>query len=118
MAIRSSSRGSARKVTFARTAGAVRLFGRFVAGLVALAAFILVSIQFARIVNENVAMGHSLSSVRHDIQALRSRKLEEERGIRRLSQPEGAVPAIHERLRLLAPHEALIYVKTSRATAP
>lgn len=118
MAIRSSASGTARKVKRTRAAGAVRVLGRCIAGLAALAAFVLVSIQFARIVKENVAMGHSLSAVRHDVEALRSRKLDEERQLRRLRQPEGAVPEIHERLRLLAPHEALIYIKTSRPPSP
>ncbi len=72
----------------------------------------LVSIQFARIVNENVAMAHSLSSAQKDIFALRRQKRSEERQIRRLMDPQGAIPEIHDRLHLVRPNETIIYVKS------
>src|SRR6185437_5474375 len=92
-------------------AGIVRLFSRLIFGVVAVVVFTLVSIQFARIVNENIAMAHSLSAVQSDVAALREHKRQEERELRRLMDPEGAVPEIHDRLRLVRPNEAIIYVK-------
>lgn len=92
-------------------AGIFRLFSRLIFGAVAVVVFTLVSIQFARIVNENIAMAHSLSEVQHDVAALQEHKREEERELRRLLDPEGAVPEIHDRLRLVRPNEAIIYVK-------
>ena len=100
----------------AATGGVVRFFSRLFFGLVAIVVFTLVSIQFARIVDENVAMANSLSGVQHDVEALRAHKLQEERVLRRLSDPEGAVPEIHDRLHLVRPNEAIIYVKPARAT--
>jgi cell division protein FtsB len=94
-----------------RAAGIVRLFSRLIFGLVAVVVFTLVSIQFARIVNENIAMARSLSSVQEDVEALRDHKRREERELRRLMDPEGAVPEIHERLHLVRPNEAIIYVR-------
>ncbi|MGH8164586.1 MAG: hypothetical protein ACREP1_09660, partial [Rhodanobacteraceae bacterium] len=113
--------GSNKSVTVKRRKrehAAVRVVGRFaVAALVAVVAT-LVSIQFARIASENVAMAHSLSGVRRDVAVLRERKQEQERDIRRLSDPEGAIPDIHERLHLVGPNEAIIFVKPGhRSTA-
>jgi cell division protein FtsB len=94
-----------------KTAGVLRIFSRLVFGLVAVVVFTLVSIQFARIVNENVAMAGSLASVQQDIDALRRHKREEERELHRLLDPQGAVPEIHDRLHLVRPNEAIIYVR-------
>lgn len=101
-----------------RAAGAVRLFSRLLLGLVAVVVFTLVSVQFARIVNQNVAMARSLSDVRHDVSVLRQRKREEERELRRLSDPYGAIPEIHDRLHLVRANEAIVYVKRSAGRKP
>lgn len=101
-----------------RAAGIVRLFSRLIFGLVAVVVFTLVSIQFARIVNENIAMARSLSSVQEDVAALRDHKRREERELRRLMDPEGAVPEIHDRLHLVRPNEAIIYVRAAPASRP
>ncbi|HKU67455.1 MAG TPA: hypothetical protein VJP85_06760 [Candidatus Baltobacteraceae bacterium] len=98
-------------------AGVLRLFSRLLFGAVAVVVFTLVSIQFARIVNENIAMAHSLSSVQQDVATLRERKREEEHEMRRLLDPEGAVPEIHDRLHMVRPNEAIIYVKTAHDPA-
>jgi len=71
----------------------------------------LVGVQFARILNQNVAMARSLSTVQRDVQALKARKREEQRELRRLSDPAGSIPAIHERLHLVRPNEAIIYIE-------
>ena len=101
-----------------RTAGVLRLFSRLTLGLVAVVFFTLVSIQVARIVNENVAMADSLSAVQQDVRDLRAHKIEEERELRRLMDPEGAVPAIHDKLHLVRSNEAIIYVKEPPAVRP
>jgi hypothetical protein len=92
-------------------AGILRLFSRLVFGAVAVVVFTLVSIQFARIVNENIAMANSLSQVQQDVSALREHKRREERELHRLLDPEGAVPEIHDRLHLVRANEAIIYIK-------
>jgi len=88
-----------------------RFFSRLAIAAMTLVVLALVSIQFARIVNENVAMAHSLSSVQRDIVALQHQKRSEERQIRRLMDPQGAIPEIHDRLHLVRPNETIIYVK-------
>lgn len=96
-----------------RAAGILRLFSRLIFGAVAVVVFTLVSIQFARIVNENIAMARSLSAVQQDVAVLREHKRQEERELRRLADPEGAIPEIHDRLHLVRPNEAIIYIKPS-----
>lgn len=99
-----------------RASGIVRFFSRFFIGVVAVVVFTLVSVQFARIVDENIAMAHSLSSVQQDVDALREHKVEDEREVRRLSDPEGAIPEIHDRLHLVGANEAIIYIKPAPAS--
>jgi cell division protein FtsB len=101
-----------------RAAGIVRFFSRLIFGLVAVVVFTLVSIQFARIVNENIAMARSLSSVQEDVQTLREHRRREERELRRLLDPEGAVPDIHDRLHMVRANEAIIYIKPAPASHP
>ena len=94
--------------------GPIILLGRLAFAAVCLVLLTLVSIQFARIVSENVAMAHTLASVQNDISALQRQKRTEERKIHRLMDPQGAIPEIHDRLHLVRPNEAIIYVTPSR----
>jgi hypothetical protein len=89
----------------------MRLLSRAVVVVVAAVVFTLVSIQFARIINENVAMAHSLADVQTDVTHLRAHKEWQMREIRRLSNPDGAIPEIHDRLHLVGPNETIIYVR-------
>ena len=89
---------------------ALLLAGRFVAVAIALLIVTLVAVQFARAIGENLAAAHELSSLRLDITALERRRDDQQRELRRLRDPEGAVPEIHDRLRLVRPNEALIFI--------
>ncbi|MDQ2872009.1 MAG: hypothetical protein M3R35_02640 [Candidatus Eremiobacteraeota bacterium] len=100
-----------------RTHGAVRLCGRLAVAALALVVFTLVGIQFGRIVNENLVMARALADVRHDVTNLQVQKREQERELRRLRDPRGTVPEIHERLHLVAPDEAIIYLKPGSPSA-
>jgi hypothetical protein len=99
-------------------AGILRLLGRLLFSVVALVVFILVSVQFARIVNENMAMARTLSSTDSDVATLREHQRRAQRELRRLLDPEGAVPDIHERLRLVRSGEAIIYLQPSPTPDP
>lgn len=89
----------------------MRLFSRAVVVIVAAVLFTLVSIQFARIIDENIAMAHSLTTVQTDVQMLRARRAMQVRELKRLSDPDGSVPEIHDRLHLVRPNEAIIYLR-------
>ncbi|HEY5258098.1 MAG TPA: hypothetical protein VIJ12_06920 [Candidatus Baltobacteraceae bacterium] len=95
----------------ARAIGILRLAGRLGVGALSSLVFVLIAIQFARIVRENVAMATNLSSIKSDVRALQVRRRDQVREIRRLADPQGAIPEIHDRLKLVAPNEAIIFVK-------
>ena len=85
---------------------------------VALLVFTLMGVQFARVIGENVAMANELSGVNRDITALQARKAVQLRELRRLRDPDGPVPEIHDRLRLVRPNEAIIFVSPAPSATP
>jgi len=72
---------------------------------------VLVTVQYARIVERNVAYIQQVHAVESDISALERKREQQLRQIRRLSDPQGAIPEIHDRLHLVSDHEAIIYLK-------
>lgn len=93
----------------------LRFAGRVTAVALALLVATLVGIQFARAIGENLAAMHQLTSIRSDVAALERRRDEQQRELRRLRDPQGAVPEIHDRLRLVRPNETLIFVSPQPA---
>jgi cell division protein FtsB len=93
----------------------LRLAGRATAAALALLVITLVGIQFTRAIGENVAATRELAAIRSDITALQHRRDEQQRTLRRLRDPEGAIPEIHDRLRLVRPNETLIFVSPQPA---
>ena len=113
MANRAPGNGKNRPVK-KRPSPLLRMAGRIAATAMAAVVLSLVGLQYARIVNEDVAMARSLSAAKSDIVALQHRKRSEQREIQRLLDPRGAVLEIHDRLHLVAPNETIIYVKPPR----
>lgn len=112
----SSRIGSVKKRT--RASLMLRLAGRVSATMVALLIFALVTVQFARVIDENVALARDLASTQSDIVTLQARRDWQIRELRRLQDAEGAVPEIHERLKLVKPNEAIIFVSPAPSAAP
>lgn len=96
----------------------VSFAGRLTAALVALLVFTLVTVQFTRVINQNVALARELSSTESDISALHAHREHQLRELRRLESPDGTIPEIHDRLRLVAPNEAIIFVSPAPSAAP
>ncbi|GAC1303904.1 MAG: hypothetical protein NVS2B3_03620 [Vulcanimicrobiaceae bacterium] len=71
----------------------------------------VVVMQFAGIVAKNFAVARELSTYRSEIATLRERKARQLRTIERLQTPAGALPEIHEKLRLVKANEEIIYVR-------
>lgn len=101
-----------------RTRPVLRLAGRITAAGLGLLIVTLVGIQFARVVGENLSAAHELSSIHRDISALEQRRDDQQREVRRLRDPQGAIPEIHDRLRLVRPNETLIFVSPQPASSP
>ena len=72
---------------------------------------VLIGVQYARIVERNVAYMQQVRQVERDVSALEHKRDEQRRQISRLSDPRGAIPEIHDRLHLVRDHEAIIYLK-------
>jgi hypothetical protein len=100
-----------------RPATLVRFLSRI--GVAAVIVFVvsLVGVQYARVIGRNVALARELRAVEGDVTALKVKRARQVREIRRLSDPRGAVPEIHDRLRLVGDKEAIIYLKR-RGPAP
>lgn len=98
-----------------RARAVLRFAGRVTATALALLIVTLVAIQFARAMGENLTAARELSSIHVDITALERRRDEQQRELRRLRDPQGAIPEIHDRLRLVRPNEALIFVSPQPA---
>jgi hypothetical protein len=96
----------------------IRFAGRMTAVAIALLVVTLVGVQFARAIGENLAAAHELSSIRTDISALDKRRDDQRRELVRLRDPQGAIPEIHDRLRLVGPNEAIIFVSPQPAATP
>ena len=92
----------------------VRLAGRIGVTCVAIVAISLIGVQYARVIGRNLALAHELRDVEHDVITLKAKRAQQERDIRRLSDPRGAIPEIHERLHLVGDKEAIIYLKHGR----
>ena len=78
---------------------------------------VLIGVQYARIVDRNVGYIQQVHDVEHDVSALELKRDEQLRQIRRLTDPRGAIPEIHDRLHLVGDHEAIIYLKRHDAGA-
>jgi cell division protein FtsB len=101
---------------------AVRRFvgwlGRVGAASIAVSVIALAAIQFGRIVAQNVAMSRHLSSIQTQIAVMQKHESEQRAQIRRLQDPQGAIPEIHDRLRLVRANEAIVFVSPEPSTAP
>jgi cell division protein FtsB len=96
----------------------VRWFGRVGAASIAALIVALVGIQFARAIAENVAMSRRLATIQSQVATMQKHQAEQKAEIRRLQDPAGAIPEIHDRLRLVRPNEAIIFVSPAPSTVP
>ena len=96
----------------------LRLAGRVTATFAAVLIVSLVGVQFVRVAKANLALARELSFTQDDISDLQQRRSHQIRELRRLQSPEGSIPEIHDRLRLVGPHEAIIFVSPAPSPAP
>ncbi len=101
-----------------RSLRAMRIGGPIVLMLATAAVLIVIAVQVGGIVAKNVDVQARVTSAESDIVALRARRAEQEQTIRRLSDPRGAIPEIHDKLRMVGPHEEIIYVSGANAASP
>ena len=98
---------------------AVRIGARAGAVLFVGVLALMIAAQYVHIIHRNVSYAMQLHDVQNDIAALQQKRGAQQREIARLSDPEGAIPEIHDRLHLVGDHEAIIYLKRhDRPEAP
>ena len=90
---------------------ALRWLGRTLVLVIVGAFFTVAGLQYARIIGKNVGMADQLSAAQNDVRALQAKRAENDARIRRLSDPDGAIPEIHDKLHLVRDGEAIIYLK-------
>jgi hypothetical protein len=95
----------------ASMARGLRVVTRFSVAALALVVSMIVGVQFARIIDQNIAMARELGAANQDVAGLQARKRQQMRDVHRLVDPAGAIPEIHDRLRLVRPNEAIIFLK-------
>jgi hypothetical protein len=78
---------------------------------------ILIVVQYGRIVERNVDYMQQVHQVQADVTTLEAKRDKQLRQIRRLSDPAGSIPEIHDRLHLVGDHEEIIYLKRHDAGA-
>jgi hypothetical protein len=96
----------------------LRLLGRSAVTLLISACALLIAVQYFHVLRRAVALARDLKSTQAevaDLRVLRARQLSE---IRRLSDPRGAIPEIHDRLRLVGSNETLIYLESAATPMP
>lgn len=106
-----------REAVKGRAQPALQGAGRLTIGVIMLLIAGLVGVQFARAIGENVAADRELTAIRSDISTLQRRRDDQKRELLRLRDPQGAIPDIHERLRLVRPDETIIFVSPAPASA-
>jgi hypothetical protein len=95
----------------------LRVSARIGVVCVALVFVTLIGVQYARLINRNLALAHELRDVERDVAQLKVKRAQQQRDIDRLSDPHGAIPEIHDRLHLVGDHEAIIYLKSGKPTS-
>lgn len=96
----------------------VRLAGRLALAFVVVAVLGVIAMQLEGIVAKNIAVANELSSARTEVVHLRAREARQRATIARLATARGAVPEIHEKLRLVGPHEEIIFLRGAAVPAP
>jgi cell division protein FtsB len=76
-----------------------------------LAAFSMIAIQYARMAHRNIVLAHTLWMTQDDVTRLENERQRRLATIKRLEDPRGAIPEIHDRLHLVSPDETIIYLK-------
>ena len=96
----------------------VRYLGKLSVAALVLLVGAIVAIQYQKVIVRNWQLAHAVASARSDVEALREKERRQRKRIERLTDPQGAIPEIHDRLHLVSPHEELIYVKSAPSAAP
>jgi hypothetical protein len=90
---------------------ALAVLGRIVVVAVIATFVAVVGVQYARVIGKNAGMARELAATNDEVRALDAKRLAQDQEIRRLSDPLGVIPEIHDKLHLVRNHELMIYLQ-------
>ncbi len=100
----------------------MKAFRRLAARVSVLAAIVavgsLVAVQYEGIAVRYLTLKHEVEVANAGISALETKLAKQKNDVRRLMDPRGAVPEIHDRLKEFGPDEEMIVVKGIPSPAP
>ncbi len=96
----------------------LRLIGRITIASIVLVVLAFVGVQFAHLIDKNVALARELDTVTSDVAALNAKRVHQAATIKRVTDPLGAIPEIHDLLRLATAKEAIVYLKKAPPVGP
>jgi hypothetical protein len=92
------------------------LVGRVLFAIASAACSMLVAVHVYRTIDRNAVLSRELIVAQGEVNQLLAKRAEQLRAIRRLSDPIGAIPEIHERLQMHTAHEQILFLQ--RASSP
>jgi hypothetical protein len=95
-----------------------RLAARFSVFAAVIAVGSLVAVQYEGIVVRYMTLSHEVDASRAQIAALQSKLVKQRNDVRRLRDPNGAIPEIHDRLKEVGPNEEIIILRGVPSPAP
>lgn len=87
------------------------------AAAVTLGLLALIVVQCAKLLERNISLSRELAVLQGETADLQQKESAQKRMIARLRDPSGAIPEIHQRLRVVRSDETLIYVQAPQPTA-
>jgi hypothetical protein len=100
----------------------MKALARLAARLSVLAAVVtvgsLVAVQYESLAVRYLSLRSEVNESRAGIAALQAKLIKQQNDVRRLSDPQGAVPEIHDRLKEFGPDEEMIYLRGVPSPAP
>jgi hypothetical protein len=100
----------------------VRIIPRLAARLGVIVATVslglVVAVQYESLAVHYFTLKHEVDDSRAKIDALETKLRKQKSDVRRLSDPRGAVPEIHDKLKEFGPDEEMIYVRGVPSPAP
>jgi cell division protein FtsB len=78
----------------------------------------LVAVQYEGILSRYLRLQHQVDDSRSQIAALEAKVVKQKNDVRRLRDPRGAIPEIHDRLKEFGPDEEMIYLRGVPSPAP
>jgi cell division protein FtsB len=96
----------------------LRAMGRALVAAAILGSISMIAVQYTKMAHRNLVLARALAATQSYIARLKTSREQRLATIKRLEDPRGAIPEIHDRLHLTLPNEAIIYLKKPAESHP